>query len=122
METAGAQFLVEMESYFAVRAGAQTVATLIILVAESHLAVLQGHKPVVGDGDAMRIAGQVGEDVLGILEGRFGVHDPLLGTQGGEEPLPRGGLGEFPTAPRQGELALRVELCQAGEVETPEAP
>jgi hypothetical protein len=104
------------------RQGAQTVAPLIILVAERHLAVLQGHEPVIGDGDAMRVAGQVSEDVLGILEGLFRVHDPLLGAQGGEEPLPRGGLGELPTAPRQGELALCVALRQAGEVETPEAP
>jgi len=110
------------EFYGLERQGAQAVATSIILVTKGHLATLQGHEPVVGDGDAMRIAGQVGEDVLGILEGLFGVHDPLLGAQGGEEPLPRGGLGELPTAPHQGELALRVELLQAGEVETPEAP
>ena len=103
------------------RQGAQAVATSIILVAKGHLATLQGHEPVVGDGDAMRIAGQVGEDVLGILEGLFGVHDPLLGAQGGEEPLPRGGLGELPTAPHEGELALCVELLQASEVEAPEA-
>ena len=109
------------EFYGLEREGTQAVATRVVLVAEGHLAVLQGDEPVVRDGDTMRIAGQVGEDVLGILEGLFGVDHPLLGTQGGEEPLPRGGLGELPTAPHEGELALCVELLQASEVEAPEA-
>jgi len=37
--------------------GAQAVAALVILVAKGHLAVLQGHETVVGDGDAVGIAG-----------------------------------------------------------------
>jgi hypothetical protein len=41
------------------RQGTQTVAALVILVAEGHLAVLQGHEPVVGESDAVGIAGQV---------------------------------------------------------------
>ena len=103
------------------RQGAQAVATLVILVAEGHLAMLQGHEPVVGDGDAVGIAGQVLEHMLGVLDGLLGVDDPLLVAQGGEEPLPGRGLGEFPTAPREGQLALRVGLCQARDVEVPEA-
>ena len=62
------------------REGTQAVATRVVLVAEGHLAVLQGHEPVVRDGDAMRIASQVGEDVMGIREGLFGVDHPLLGA------------------------------------------
>ena len=89
------------------RQGAQAVAALVVLVAEGHLAVLQGHEPVVGDGHAMGIAGEVLEDMLGVLEGLFGVDDPLLVAQGGEEPLPGRGLGELPTATRQGQVALR---------------
>ena len=64
------------------RQGAQAMAALVVLVAEGHLAVLQGHEPVVGDGHAMGIAGQVLEDVLGVLEGLFGVDHPLLGRAG----------------------------------------
>src|SRR5437867_11935481 len=56
------------EVYGLEREGTQAVATRVVLVAEGHLAALQGHEPVVRDGDTMRIAGQVGEDVLGILE------------------------------------------------------
>ena len=61
--------------------GAEAVATLIILVAKGHVAVLQGHEPVVRDGDAMGIAGQVLEDVLRVLDGLFGIDDPLRVVQ-----------------------------------------
>ena len=93
------------------RQGAQAVAALIIFVAEGHLAVLQGDEPVVGDGDAVGIAGQVLEDMLGVLDGLFGVDHPLLVAQGGEEPLPGRGLGECPTAPRQGEAGPARRVC-----------
>src|SRR5262245_14438379 len=59
---------------------AQTMAALVILVAKGYPAVLEGYKAVVGDGHAMGVAGQVGEDVLGGLEGLFGVDAPLLVT------------------------------------------
>src|SRR5215510_4016722 len=104
------------------RQGAQAVAALVILVAEGHLAVFQGDKPVVRDGHAMRITGQVLQDVLRGLERLFGVDDPLLVAQRGEEALPGCRLGECLTATRQGEVTLCVGLCKAGEVEAPEAP
>ena len=104
------------------RQGAQAVATLVILVAEGHLAMLQGHEPVVGDGDAVGIAGQVLEHMLGVLDGLFGVDDPLLVAQGGEEPLPGRGLGECPTTTRQGELALAIEPLEPRQVQPPKTP
>src|SRR5712691_5745921 len=63
----------------------------------------------------------VGEDVLRILDGLFGVHHPFLVAQGSEELLPRLGRGECPTAAREGQVALRVDLCKTREVEAPEA-
>ena len=60
------------------RQGAQAVAVRIVFVAEGHLAVLQGHEPVVGDGHAMGIAGEVFQHVLGGLEWLGGVHYPVL--------------------------------------------
>jgi hypothetical protein len=44
--------------------GAQAVAMGIVFGAEGDLAVFQGHEPVVGDGDAMGVPGEVREDVL----------------------------------------------------------
>src|SRR4029077_6182613 len=55
-----------------------------------------------------------------VLDGLFGVDDPLLGAQGSEEPLPGQGFGDLPTAIHQGALALRVDLRQTREGEAPE--
>ena len=93
----------------------------VVFVAEGDLAVLQGDEPVVGDGHAMRVTGQVFEDVPRVLHGLFGEDDPLLVAQGGKEASPGWGLEKFPTATRQGQLTLRVGVLQAGEVEAPEA-
>jgi hypothetical protein len=82
------------------RQGAQAVAALVSLVAEGHLAMLQGHEPVVGDGDAVGIAGQVLQDVSWVLHGLFGVDHPLRVAQGDEEPLPGWRLSECLTATR----------------------
>ena len=50
----------------------------IVSPEEGDAIVLEGHEPMVGDGDAMGIAGQIVEDVLGAAEGRLGVDDPVL--------------------------------------------
>jgi len=97
------------------------VAALVILVAEGHLAVFQGYKTVVGDGDAVGLAGQVREDMLGLPEGFLGIDHPLLVTQGREQLLPGGGLGKLPTATRQGQVALAIEVLQPRKVQPPKA-
>ena len=40
---------------------------------------------MVGDGDAMRIAGQVMQHVLGAAEGRFGIDHPVLPIKRAQE-------------------------------------
>ena len=40
---------------------------------------------MVGDGDAMRIAGQVMQHMLGAAEGRFGIDDPVLPIKRAQE-------------------------------------
>jgi hypothetical protein len=99
--------------------GAQAVAMRVVLVAEGHLAVLQGHETMVSNGHTVGIAGQILQDVPGALEGLFGVDHPLFVAHSGEEPLPGLGLGEVPTAPRQGQLALAIELLQSCKVQSP---
>src|SRR2546429_7227628 len=46
--------------------------TTLFRSTEGHLAILQGHEPVVGDGHAMGIPGQVREHMLGVLHGLCG--------------------------------------------------
>lgn len=49
-----------------------------ILVTEPHLVVFQGNDAVVGDGDPVDIAGEVGEHLFRLFEGRPGEDDPVL--------------------------------------------
>ena len=53
-------------------------AMRIILPAERDLAIGKGNDPMVGDGDAMCVAGQVMKDVLRAAERWLGIHDPVL--------------------------------------------
>jgi len=62
--------------------------------AKGNLAVRQCDQAMVGDGDAMSIAAEILQDVLGSAEGWFGVDDPVFAeerTQPGGEEL---GMGE----------------------------
>ena len=51
--------------------------TLIVLVAEAHRVRVGSRDSAVGDGDAMGVAGEVLQDLLGTAEGWLGVHHPL---------------------------------------------
>jgi hypothetical protein len=57
----------------------------IVSPAKRYAFVLEGHEPMVGDGDAMGIAGQVVENMFGTAEGWLGVDDPVLPEQLPEE-------------------------------------
>ena len=50
----------------------------IVFPAESDLAIGKVHDPVVGNGDAMRVAGQIVEDMFGSSEWPFGVDHPVV--------------------------------------------
>jgi hypothetical protein len=53
-------------------------AVSIIPPAERDAIVFEGHEAMVGDGDAVGIAGQVVENMFGAAEGRLGINDPVL--------------------------------------------
>ena len=50
----------------------------IVSPAEGDAIVLEGHEAMIGDGDAMGVAGQVVENLFGTAEGWLGVDDPVL--------------------------------------------
>ncbi len=52
-------------------------AVSIVSPAEGDAIVLEGHETMVGDGDAMGIAGQVVENMLGAAEGWLGVGEEV---------------------------------------------
>ena len=53
-------------------------AVSIVSPAEGDAIVFKGHEPMVGDSDAMSVAGQIVENVFGAAEGRFGINHPVL--------------------------------------------
>jgi hypothetical protein len=54
------------------------IAVCIILPAESDLIMLEGHQTVVGDGNAMSIAGKITQYMMGTAEGGLSIDDPVL--------------------------------------------
>ena len=65
----------------------------IVLPAESDVAIGKVHDPVVGNGDAMGVAGQVMENMFGPAEGPFGLDHPILTEQ-----RPKKSMEGFPLA------------------------
>jgi hypothetical protein len=57
----------------------------IVSPAEGDLMVGEGNETVVGEGDAVGVAGEVAEDMMGTAEGWFGIDDPVLTEQGAQE-------------------------------------
>jgi hypothetical protein len=63
------------------RHGLDTVALTTVTVGEADPPVTHVEEPVVRDGDAMRIAADIVQDVGRAGKGRFGVDDPLFGIE-----------------------------------------
>ncbi len=49
----------------------------VVLPEETDGIVCHGDEPAVGDGDAMGVAAEIGQHLLGAAEGRFGVDHPV---------------------------------------------
>ena len=65
-------------------------AVRLVFPAETHFGIRDREQAVVGDGDAMRVAGQIVKDVLWSAEGWLGIDDPVLlkqSAQKGDEVL-----------------------------------
>ena len=91
--------------------------------AKGDLFIGQCDQAMVGDGDAVGIAAEILQDVLGSAEGWFGVHDPIFAeerTQPGSEEL---GMGERCEFSGQVQLTALEGRVQAGdELATKHAP
>ena len=71
-----------------------------------HLVIVEGDQPVVGDGDAVRVAAGVVQDLRRPAEGGFGLDDP----HGLAERLEKSGEGVRVAPGGQGEAILRLRL------------
>ena len=68
----------------------------VIFPFEADTVPIEGDEAGIGDGDAMGIAGEIGEHGIGTGEGRFGIHKPIH------------------TAKRFEKLAERIPLLERG--------
>ena len=65
--------------------GPAPVILSVAPVAEVNGSVLEGNKTAVGDGDPVRVPGQLLEHLIRPSEGRLRMDDPLFSSRRGEE-------------------------------------
>src|SRR5689334_17380579 len=53
----------------------------VVLPTKGHFLIRDVEQSVIGDGDAMRVASQVMQNVLGPAKWLFGVHDPVFAKE-----------------------------------------
>jgi hypothetical protein len=92
----------------------------IVLIAEGHAAFVERDEATVRDGDAMGVAGEIGEDGLRSGERPLGVDHPLAAAQRRKEGVERAVLGEWGEGAEEGEAASLVQGCEAVEEEPAE--
>ena len=110
MQQEAAQELIGGHSHLAL------LATMgIVLVEEGDLAVGDGHDPMVGDSDAMRVACQVVEYMLRSAEGAFAVDYPVLTEERSQESVEGFLFGQWLEAAGENELALPKGALQTGD-------
>ena len=88
--------------------------------AKAHLAVNEIEKPAVGDGDAVGIAGQVLQHMLGSAEGWLGIDDPFHGTQPPQQGVELTRVGEVGYGAEATEFSFLISLLEEGQHLAPE--
>jgi len=66
----------------------------IISPAEGHAIIFKRHETMVGDGNAMGVAGQVVENMFGTSEGWLGVDHPVFAEEESQERAESAGLSK----------------------------
>src|SRR5258705_4941717 len=86
-----------------------------IAPAEGDLAVRQCDQAMVGDGDAVRVAAEILEHVVGTSKGWFGVDDPVFAEERTEPGSEKLGMGERCEFSSKMQLAALEGRLQAGD-------
>lgn len=87
----------------------------VVFPPEGDLAIGKIHDPVVGDGDAMRIASQVVENVFRSSEWPLGVNHPVLTKQRAEKSVEGLFLGQAFDTTGEGQFSLAKSPLQSGD-------
>ena len=59
----------------------------VVTPAEAYLLAVKADETMVGDGDPVGVAPEIGERMRGVGERRFGVNHPIVVTQPSDETL-----------------------------------
>jgi hypothetical protein len=95
--------------------GPHLAAVTVVLPPKRDRAVCDVDDPMVGDGDAVRVPGEVLQDVRGAAERRFGVHDPSLAKEGPEKRSKGGFVGQRVEVAGKRQGAVLKGIGQAGD-------
>ena len=91
------------------------VVVAIVSPAEADLSLFEPDEPTVGDGNAMGVAAEIGEDLIGATKGWLGVDDPFEPAQLAEMALEGGLIGQADEAAIEAEgagIECGLELLQ----------
>jgi len=92
--------------------GAANRVVSVVLVTEGDTSIFKTEKSAIGEGDAMGIASQVMEDLLGTAEGRFGVESPIGGAQGMDQGAPSVRVSQGEESSVESQLSLLSSLLE----------
>jgi hypothetical protein len=87
----------------------------VVLIEKGDTVVVHCDKSLIGDGDAMRVAGQVFENLLRSAEWSLGIDDPILAYRLCEELLKRGGLSQRFATAEELQLAGLKQSFESGD-------
>jgi len=94
---------------------ARAIAAAPIAVTEAHESVRVAEEPIVRDGNAVGVAGEVSQDLLRPGEGLFGIDHPFLRTQGTQQSCERRWLLQMGLASAQAQGTARLRFAEAAE-------
>ena len=88
--------------------------------AEAYLAVNEIEEPAVRDGDAVSVAGQILQHMLGSAEGWLGIDDPLFAAQQAQQRVELTWLRQVGCRAKATELSFFISLQEEGQHLAPE--
>jgi hypothetical protein len=85
----------------------------VVVPAEADLSIGKRDQPAVSDGDAVGVAAEIGQHLLGAGEGTFGIDDPVDAPELGQDTVEDRVVGEWDKLAEEGQAAERdLELLQ----------
>ena len=104
--------------------GLHTIPALdpVILPFERHSVGISADQAMVGDGDAVGVAGQVGQHLFGSAKWWFGVDDPIDLAQGSQPFAEGAGICQFGEVTEEPQLSCAMQGLQAFDEQPSEQP